>query len=156
MEKIKNLALVAHDNRKADLIEWVGKNYESIMHHKLICTGTTGALIEESLKKKLSKAKEGNLSKTITKLKSGPLGGDQQLGSLIVDGKVDAVIFLWDPMQAQPHDVDVKALLRIAVVYNVPMACNRSTADFLISSPLLNESYQPVIKDYSGYINRSV
>ena len=139
MEKIKNLALVAHDNRKADLIEWVERNYESIMHHKLICTGTTGALIEESLKKKLSKAKEGNLSKTITKLKSGPLGGDQQLGSLIVDGKVDAVIFLWDPMQAQPHDVDVKALLRIAVVYNVPMACNRATADFLISSPLLNE-----------------
>ena len=126
------------------------------MHHKLICTGTTGALIEESLKKKLSEKKKVNLSKTITKLKSGPLGGDQQLGSLIVDGKVDAVIFLWDPMQAQPHDVDVKALLRIAVVYNVPMACNRATADFLISSPLLNEPYQPIIKDYSVYINRSV
>ena len=156
MEKIKNLALIAHDNRKPDLIEWVGRNYESILHHNWICTGTTGALIEESLKKKLSKAKEGNLSKTITKLKSGPLGGDQQLGSLIVDGKVDAVIFLWDPMQAQPHDVDVKALLRIAVVYNVPMACNRATADFLISSPLLNEPYQPIIKDYSVYINRSV
>ena len=156
MEEIKNLALVAHDNRKADLIEWVERNYESIMHHKLICTGTTGALIEESLKKKLSKKKKVNLSKTISKLKSGPLGGDQQLGALIVDGKVDAVIFLWDPMQAQPHDVDVKALLRIAVVYNVPMACNRSTADFLISSPLLNEPYQPLIKDYSGYINRSV
>ena len=155
MEEIKNLALVAHDNRKADLIEWVERNYESIMHHKLICTGTTGALIEESLKKKLSKEKKSKLSKTITKLKSGPLGGDQQLGALIVDGKVDAVIFLWDPMQAQPHDVDVKALFRIAVVYNVPMACNRSTADFLISSPLLNESYQPIIKDYSGYISRS-
>ena len=155
MEEIKNLALVALDNRKVDLIEWVERNYESIMHHKLICTGTTGALIEESLKKKLSKKKKVNLSKTISKLKSGPLGGDQQLGALIVDGKVDAVIFLWDPMQAQPHDVDVIALLRIAVVYNVPMACNRSTADFLISSPLLNESYQPIIKDYSEYINRS-
>ena len=86
---------------------------------------------------------------SITKLKSGPLGGDQQLGSLIVEGEVDAVIFLWDPMQAQPYDVDVKALVRIAVVYNVPMACNCSTADFLISSPLLNESYQPILKDYS-------
>ena len=103
----------------------------------------------------MSKEKKSKLSKTITKLKSGPLGGDQQLGALIVDGKVDAVIFLWDPMQSQPHDVDVKALLRIAVVYNVPMACNRSTADFLIFSPHINESYQPIIKDYSGYINRS-
>ena len=156
MEKIKNLALVAHDNRKADLIEQVGKNFESIKHHKWICTGTTGALIEESLKKNVSKEKQSKLSKTITKLKSDPLGGDQQLGALIVDGKVYAVIFLWDPMQAQPHDVDVKALLRIAVVYNVPMTCNRSTADFLIFSPLLNESYQPIIKHYSGYINRSV
>ena len=155
MEKINNLALVAHYNRKSDLIEWVGINYESIMHHKWICTGTTGALIEESLKKKLSKEKKSKLYKTITKLKSGPLGGDQHLGALIVDGKVDAVMFLWDPMQAQTYDVDVKALLRIAVVYNVPMACNRSTADFLISSPLLNECYQPFIKDYSGYINRS-
>ena len=156
MEKIKNLALVAHDNRKADLIQWVELNFDSIMQHKLICTGTTGAMIEESLKKKLSKEKQSVLSTSITILKSGPLGGDQQLGALIVEGKVDAVIFLWDPMQAQPHDVDVKALLRIAVVYNVPMACNRSTADFLISSPLLNQPYQPIIKDYSGYISRSL
>ena len=156
MEKIKNLALVAHDNRKADLIQWVELNFDSIMQHKLICTGTTGALIEESLKKKNSKEKRSILSTSITILKSGPLGGDQQLGALIVEGKVDAVIFLWDPMQAQPHDVDVKALLRIAVVYNVPMACNRSTADFLISSPLLNQPYQPIIKDYSGYISRSL
>ena len=126
------------------------------MQHKLICTGTTGEMIEESLKKKLSKEQRSILSTSITILKSGPLGGDQQLGALIVEGKVDAVIFLWDPMQAQPHDVDVKALLRIAVVYNVPMACNRSTADFLISSPLLNQPYQPIIKDYSGYISRSL
>ena len=156
MEKIKNLALVAHDNRKADLIQWVELNFDSIMQHKLICKGTTGAMIEVSLKKKLSKEKRSILSTSITILKSGPLGGDQQLGALIVEGKVDAVIFLWDPMQAQPHDVDVKALLRIAVVYNVPMACNRSTADFLISSPLLNQPYQPIIKDYSGYISRSL
>ena len=156
MGKIKNLAFVAHDNRKADLIQWVELNFDSIMQHKLICTGTTGALIEASLKKKLSKEKRSILSTSITILKSGPLGGDQQLGALIVEGKVDAVIFLWDPMQAQPHDVDVKALLRIAVVYNVPMACNRSTADFLISSPLLNQPYQPIIKDYSGYISRSL
>ncbi len=156
MDKIKNLALVAHDNRKLDLIEWVEWNYESIIQHKLICTGTTGALIEEQLNKKLSEEDNSTLAKTIIKLQSRSLGGDQQLGALIVEGKVDAVIFLWDPMQAQPHDVDVKALLRIAVVYNVPMACNRSTADFLISSPIFNESYQPVIKDYSGYINRSL
>lgn len=101
----------------------------------------------------MSKEKKYEWYKTIIKLKSGPfLGGDQQLGVLIVDGKVDAVIFLWNRMQAQPHYVDVKALLRIAVVYSVPMVCNRSTADFLISSSLLNESYQPIIKDYSGYI----
>ena len=110
----------------------------------------------KNLLKKISKEKRSILSTSITILKSGPLGGDQQLGALIVEGKVDAVIFLWDPMQAQPHDVDVKALLRIAVVYNVPMACNRSTADFLISSPLLNQPYQPIIKDYSGYISRSL
>jgi len=155
MEKIKNLALVAHDNRKVDLIEWFENNYETIINHKLICTGTTGALIEKSINKKISIRNKSSKAPIISKLKSGPLGGDQQLGSLIVEGKVDAVIFLWDQMQAQPHDVDVKALLRIAVVYNVPMACNRSTADFLISSPLLNESYQPVLKDYSGYINRT-
>ena len=121
------------------------------MHHKWHSTGTTGTLREELLKKILSKEKKSNLSKTIIKLKSVPLG------ALIVDGKVEAVIFLWDPMQAQPHYVDVKELLRIAVVYNVPIVCNRSTADFLISSPLfLNESYQPIIEDYSRYINRSL
>ena len=92
----------------------------------------------------------------ITKLKSGPLGGDQQLGALIVDNKVDLMIFFWDPMQPHPHDVDVKALLRIAVLYNIPMACNRSTADFMISSPLMEKEYKPVLKDYSKYINRSL
>ncbi|MBA7535616.1 Methylglyoxal synthase [subsurface metagenome] len=87
-------------------------------------------------------------------MKSGPLGGDQQLGSLITEGKIDFIVFLWDPMQPQPHDVDVKALLRIAVLYNIPIACNRSTADFMISSPLMNEEYTPVLKDYSKYVNR--
>ncbi len=154
MKTIKSIALVAHDNRKKDLIEWVGWNWSALMDHKLICTGTTGTLVEEILKSKLDK----NLKKTIyiRKLKSGPLGGDQQLGSLIADGEVDVIIFLWDPMEPQPHDVDVKALLRIAVLYNVPTACNRSTADFMISSPLFKTEYAPTLTDYSQYIQRSV
>jgi methylglyoxal synthase len=129
---------VAHDNRKKDLIEWIEWNYMSIIKHKLICTGTTGALVEQALKKKTEKA---DYDFHITKLKSGPLGGDQQLGALIAEGKVDIIIFLWDPMQPHPHDVDVKALLRIAVLYNVPIACNRATADFLISSSLIEQIY---------------
>jgi len=154
MKTIKRIALVAHDNRKKDLIEWVEWNWSALMDHKLICTGTTGTLVEETLKSKLDK----NLKKTIhiRKLKSGPLGGDQQLGSLITEGEVDVIIFLWDPMEPQPHDVDVKALLRIAVLYNVPTACNRSTADFMISSPLFKTEYTPTLTDYSQYIHRSV
>lgn len=153
MEEIKNIALVAHDNRKKDLIEWIEWNYESIIRHKLTCTGTTGAMVEQALNKKLGKIDEDF---HITKLKSGPLGGDQQLGAMIAEGKVDVIIFLWDPMQPQPHDVDVKALLRIAVLYNVPIACNRASADFLISSPLINQKYTPVFKDYEAYIKRDV
>jgi methylglyoxal synthase len=154
MEEIKNIALVAHDHRKKDLIEWVEWNYKVLINHKLICTGTTGRLIEEAITKKL-KDKE-IIQFEIIKLRSGPLGGDQQLGAMIAEGKVDLVIFLWDPMQPQPHDVDVKALLRIAVVYNIPTACNRATADFMISSPLLNEKYEPILTDYSEYIKRAV
>jgi len=153
MEKIKNIALVAHDNRKKDLIEWIEWNYTSIIEHKLICTGTTGKMVEQTLKKKLEKE---DMDLNITKLKSGPLGGDQQMGAMIAEGKVDVIIFLWDPMQPQPHDVDVKALLRIAVLYNIPTACNRATADFLISSSLIGQEYIPITKDYEAYIKRDV
>lgn len=154
MKTAKRIALVAHDNRKKDLVEWVEWNWSALLDHKLICTGTTGTLVEETLKNKLGK----NLKRTveIRKLKSGPLGGDQQLGSLIADGEIDVIIFLWDPMEPQPHDVDVKALLRIAVLYNVPTACNRSTADFMISSPLFTTEYAPILTDYSKYIQRNV
>jgi methylglyoxal synthase len=154
MEKIKRLALVAHDNRKPDLIEWVNWNWEILRQHKIICTGTTGKLVEAALRENLPDKEKEEVS--ITKLQSGPLGGDQQLGSLIVDGKVDIMIFFWDPMQPQPHDVDVKALLRITVLYNVPTACNRSTADFMISSQLFNNPYTKKLKDYSEYINRDL
>ncbi len=155
MEKIKNIAIVAHDNRKKDIIEWVYWNCDVLVQHNLICTGTTGNLVEEAIEKSLG-SRDKKYTKNLIKLKSGPLGGDQQLGALITEGKVDILIFLWDPMQPQPHDVDVKALLRIAVLYNIPTACNRSTADFIISSPLLEEKYDPVLKDYNEYINRHV
>jgi methylglyoxal synthase len=148
---VKTIALVAHDNRKKDLIEWVEWNYEALAKHHLVCTGTTGLKVEETLRKK-----KADIKLNLTKLKSGPLGGDQQLGSMIAEEKIDLIIFLWDPMEPHPHDVDVRALLRISVLYNVPTACNRSTADFIISSPLFNEKYEPKIKDYSGYINRGV
>jgi methylglyoxal synthase len=154
VNKYKTIALVAHDNRKRDLVEWVEWNWAKLLKHKLICTGTTGRLVEEALTK--MKGKEADDHLQLTRLKSGPLGGDQQLGALIAEGKIDILIFFWDPMQAQPHDVDVKALLRIATVYNIPTATNRSTADFLISSPLIEQEYTPKIKDYSQYINRNV
>ena len=151
---MKNIALVAHDNRKADLIEWVSYNWKEIIKHKIYCTGTTGKLVEKTL---IQKCEEHNFDiPEIIKLKSGPLGGDQQMGALITENKINLFIFLWDPMQPQAHDVDVKALLRIAVLYNVPTACNRATADFMISSPLINEGYKPLIKDYTEYINRNV
>ena len=156
MKDIKNLALVAHDNRKKDLVEWVEWNYQILLNHNLICTGTTGLMIEKVIKQKLEKESSENILKSITRLKSGPLGGDQQLGSMITEGKIDVLIFFWDPMQPHPHDVDVKALLRIAVVYNIPIACNRSSADFMISSPLISEAYEPKLKDYSGYLKRKI
>jgi methylglyoxal synthase len=128
----KTIALIAHDNKKVDMVEWARFNRETLVKHNLIATGTTGSVLEQEL------------SLRIQKLKSGPLGGDQQIGAKIAEGDIDAAVFFWDPLKPQPHDVDVKALLRIAVVYNIPIACNRSTADFLISSPLMSQSYEPL------------
>lgn len=156
MEKIKRIALVAHDNRKRDLKEWVEYNYRTLVRHNLVSTGTTGRLVEETVQRKFEQDQIPLEELKMKKLKSGPLGGDQQLGGMIADGKIDFVIFFWDPMEPFPHDVDVKALLRITVLYNIPIACNRSTADFMISSPLMNEAYKPVTKDYSDYINRPI
>jgi methylglyoxal synthase len=153
MDEIKKIALVAHDGRKRDLVEWIEYNYETLIKHHLISTGTTGRMVEEALTRKLGAEAE---SVSIRKLKSGPLGGDQQLGALIAEGEVDLLIFLWDPMQPQPHDMDVKALLRIAVLYNIPTACNRASADFLVSSSLMSRKYTPELKDYSRYIMRGV
>lgn len=153
MSKKKRIALVAHDNRKTDLVEWVSYNRDILLNHKLVCTGTTGKLVEQALiNDEIIESHQLN----IKKLKSGPLGGDQQLGALIADQKIDILFFFWDPMSSQPHDVDVKALLRICVLYNVPTAMNRSTADFIITSKLFTEDYQPRLKDYSEYIQRSL
>lgn len=163
MKRMRTVALVAHDNMKRDLAEWVDWNSMKLREHRLICTGTTGKMVEKTLLEHKEAADnesvEGNVQEPpqldIVKLKSGPLGGDQQLGSLIACGEIDALIFFWDPMSAQPHDVDVKALLRVATLYNVPTAVNRSTADYLISSPLFDtDDYKPVVKDYSAYIER--
>ncbi len=154
MDKIKRIALVAHDNRKLDLIQWVEHNWDNLRHHKIICTGTTGKLVEEAINLRTREA--GLDSIEIKRLKSGPLGGDQQMGALIAEGEIDIMVFFWDPMQPQPHDVDVKALLRITVLYNVPTACNRSTADFLISSILFNQAYKQLVKNYEDYINRKL
>jgi methylglyoxal synthase len=154
--EIKTIGLVAHDNRKRDLIEWVEWNFEILMRHRLVCTGTTGRLVEEGLKARLALLKDPTPVPEIKRLKSGPLGGDQQLGAMIAEGLIDVIVFFWDPMEPHPHDVDVKALLRIAVVYNIPIACNRSTADFIISSPLLSQPYAPIVKDYSAHVERKV
>jgi methylglyoxal synthase len=156
MAQMKTVALVAHDNRKRDLIEWVQWNYKTLINHQLVCTGTTGRLVERAISKKLEEGGEAANEFTLVKLKSGPLGGDQQLGAMIAEGKIDIVIFFWDPMEPHPHDVDVKALLRITVVYNVPTACNRATADFMISSPLMEEEFRSEKKDYSQYLTRRV
>lgn len=151
MKKIKSIGLVAHDARKKDMVEWVEFNYKRLMDHKLICTGTTGRLVEEVFLRR-----ETNKAADIIKLKSGPLGGDQQMGALIASGHVDILIFFIDPMTTQPHDVDIKALERLCSVYNVVIACTRSTADFVISSHLFEEDYEPVTIDYANYLNRHV
>ena len=140
----KRIALVAHDNKKAELLEWVVYNKTTLSKHKLFATGSTGNLLESAL------------DQSITKLLSGPLGGDQQIGSRIAEGKLDVLIFFWDPMEAQPHDPDIKALLRVAVTWNIPIACDRATADFLLTSPLMHEEYETRLTDYSTYINRKL
>ena len=153
MEEIKNVALVAHDNLKNDLIEWVEYNYRSLIKPKLICTGTTGRMIEQAINSKLNGEP---IDYQIKKLKSGPLGGDQQLGARITEEQIDIVIFLWDPMMSNPHDADVKALLRIAVLYNVPIACNRATTDFIMPSPLMDERCSSEMKNYESYNKRNI
>ena len=154
MELSKHVALVAHDNCKQDLVEWVEWNWQELINHQLICTGTTGKLVEQALTK--SMGPKDAMKHGIIKLKSGPFGGDQQLGAMIAEGRIDILIFFWDPMQPHPHDVDVKALLRISVLYNIPTACNRSSADFIISSHLMNEPYKQKLTDYSAYIDRTL
>ncbi len=149
------IALVAHDNCKKDLSEWVAFNRLKLANHRLICTGTTGILVEKAIN--ATKAETDADYVRVKRLKSGPLGGDQQLGAMISEGKIDYLFFFWDPMGQQPHDVDVKALLRIAVMYNIPTASNRATADFLISSPLFDDSsYKRKPYDYTSYVNRKL
>uniref|UniRef100_A0A7C6EE49 Methylglyoxal synthase n=1 Tax=candidate division WOR-3 bacterium TaxID=2052148 RepID=A0A7C6EE49_UNCW3 len=143
MEKRKRIALIAHDNKKPDLLEWARFNKGLLAKHDLYATGTTGKILASEL------------GLEVTRFRSGPLGGDQQVGARIAEGKIDFAIFFWDPLEPHPHDVDVKALLRIAVVYNIPIACNRATADFMISSPLMSEEYERIVTNYEeGSIKR--
>jgi methylglyoxal synthase len=144
LESQKRIALVAHDNKKKDLLEWATWNREILAHHVIYATGTTGKLLEEEL------------DLDVHKLKSGPLGGDQQIGAKISEGEIDFLIFFWDPLEPQPHDPDVKALIRIAVVWNIPVACNRASADFMIASPLMSGEYQHLTPDYEAYIQRVI
>ena len=142
MNNAKKIALVAHDGKKHDLLEWTRYNKALLRQHELFATGTTGKLLEQEL------------GIEIHKLQSGPLGGDQQIGALISAGEIDLLVFFWDPLTPQPHDSDVRALLRIAVVWNVPIACNRASADFMIASPLLSNTYQRLSPDYHVYTER--
>jgi methylglyoxal synthase len=144
MGQEKRIALVAHDNKKRDLLEWAKYNRDLLARHTVYATGTTGEILESELGFK------------ITRLQSGPLGGDQQIGAKIVDNEIDFLIFFWDPLEPMPHDPDVKALLRMAVVWNIPIACNRASADFMISSPLMQNEYARLVPDYDGYRNRKV
>jgi methylglyoxal synthase len=138
----KRVALVAHDNKKKEMVEWAYYNRVTLVRHELYATGTTGTLLEDAL------------DVPVKKLLSGPLGGDQQIGSMIAEGKIDMLFFFWDPMEAQPHDTDIKALLRLGVTWNIPIACDRASADFMLSSPLMQGEYEIRLPDYSGYLKR--
>ena len=138
----KRIALVAHDKKKHDLMEWACFNRDLLVQHDLYATGTTGRLLSEALETE------------VTCLQSGPLGGDLQIGSRIAEGEIDLLIFFWDPLEQQPHDPDVKALLRVAVVWNIPVACDRATADYVISSPLMAGPYERLMPDYTAHIER--
>jgi methylglyoxal synthase len=143
MDQEKKIALVAHDNKKTDLLEWAKFNRDLLACHILYATGTTGSTLESEL------------GLEINKLQSGPLGGDQQIGAKIVSNEVNFLIFFWDPLEPMPHDPDVKALLRMAVVWNIPIACNRASADFMISSSLMDGEYNRLLPDYTEYRGRS-
>jgi len=138
MNPVKNVVLIAHDSRKADLLEWVKYNKAVLREHRLFATGTTGALVQAAT------------GLPVTRFKSGPLGGDQQVGAKIAEGDLDVLVFFWDPLEPQPHDPDVKALLRVAVLYNIPTACNRATADFLVASPLFHGEYERLVEDHEA------
>lgn len=142
IDKQKRIAMVAHDNKKEILLDWVNTNKKELIKHNLFATGTTGKLVQDTLGVK------------VKRFNSGPLGGDQQVGAKIAEGKLDLLIFFWDPLSPQPHDPDVKALLRIAVLWNIPTACNRATADFMITSRLINETYDRIVLDYKNYKRR--
>jgi methylglyoxal synthase len=144
LERRKKIALIAHDNKKRDLIEWAIHNKIELAKHSLVATGTTGKLVEEAL------------DQPVVKLLSGPLGGDQQIGAMIATGDIDVVFFFFDPMEAQPHDSDVKALLRLAVAWNLPMACDRTTADFLMTSRFMQEEYEYELPNYTHYLSRQI
>jgi methylglyoxal synthase len=140
--KRKKIALIAHDNKKGDLLDWAKFNKGTLLGHDLFATGTTGKMLEKELECQ------------VTIFESGPLGGDQQIGSRIAEGYIDFLIFFWDPLEPLPHDPDIKALLRVAAVWNIPVACNRTSADFLISSPLMAEEYHRLLPDYEAYRQR--
>ncbi len=144
MSARKRIALIAHDSRKDDLLEWVGYNRDVLREHALFATGTTGGLVQ------------ARWDLPVMRLKSGPLGGDQQMGARIADGELDVLVFFWDPLEPHPHEPDVRALLRIAVLYNIPIACNRATADFIVASPLIHGEYERLVTDHgAGRVGRT-
>ena len=140
----KRIGLVAHDNKKLDLIEWARYNLDILGRHDLVATGTTGTMLAR------------DLGLPVTCLQSGPLGGDLQIGGMIADGTIDMLIFFWDPLEPHPHDTDVKSLLRISVVWNIPVACDRASADFMISSPLMTGTYERAVPDYTSHNDREI